>query len=140
MDVGTRFKHARERRGFSLREVADRTKFSVFHLDALERGEFKRLPSGIFGRSFIRNYAIEVGLDPEELVRQAIEQWPEAAPQSLDEPISRASDGRVPLRTRLVAVVGALTFLAAAAAGAYFWVTSQDTGKAGGVVITGGPR
>ena len=52
----------------SLRQIAGATKISTVALEALERGDFSRLPGGIFSRAFVRAYAIEVGLDPDETV------------------------------------------------------------------------
>jgi cytoskeleton protein RodZ len=52
----------------SLREIASATKISVFVLEALERNDFSRLPGGLFSRAFVRAYAREVGLEPEQMV------------------------------------------------------------------------
>ena len=72
-EFGLHLKQARERRGISLRQIASATKISSGALEALERGDFSRLPGGIFSRAFVRAYAVEVGLDPEETVRQYTE-------------------------------------------------------------------
>jgi len=45
-------------------------------LEALERNDITRLPGGIFGRAFVRSYAVEVGLDPEETIKEFIAQFP----------------------------------------------------------------
>ena len=58
---GGRLRDARERRGMSLRQIANATKISVAVLEALERNDISKLPGGIFGRAFVRSYAIEVG-------------------------------------------------------------------------------
>lgn len=71
--LGAQLKKAREEAGLSLREMAARTKISVTALEALERNDFSRLPGGIFGRSFVRSYAVEVGADPEASVSQFLE-------------------------------------------------------------------
>ena len=73
---GARLRDARERRGVSLRQIADATKISVAVLEALERNDISKLPGGIFGRAFVRNYAIEVGLDPEATIVDFITQFP----------------------------------------------------------------
>ena len=65
-DLGARLKRAREERGLPLSDIANRTKISVTALDALERNDLSRLPGGIFGRAFVRAYATELGLDPDE--------------------------------------------------------------------------
>jgi cytoskeleton protein RodZ len=73
---GARLRDARERRGMSLREIADATKISVGVLEALERNDISKLPGGIFGRGFVRSYASEVGLDPEATIQDFIAQFP----------------------------------------------------------------
>jgi cytoskeletal protein RodZ len=73
---GARLRDARERRGVSLRDIANATKISVGVLEALERNDISKLPGGIFGRAFVRNYAIEVGLDPEATIEDFITQFP----------------------------------------------------------------
>lgn len=67
---------AREQRGISLREIAERTKFSVRALEALERNDISRLPGGIFSRAFVRSYAAEIGVDPEQTVRDFLDRFP----------------------------------------------------------------
>src|SRR6266566_7928577 len=75
-DFGSRMRHAREQRGISLRQIADATKISVSQLEALERNDISRLPGGIFSRAFVRSYAAEVGVDPEQTVRDFLAQFP----------------------------------------------------------------
>jgi cytoskeletal protein RodZ len=75
-DFGSKLRAARERRGISLRQIANATKISVSVLEALERNDISRLPGGIFGRAFVRSYAIEVGLDPETTIQDFIAQFP----------------------------------------------------------------
>ena len=84
-EFGLQLKQARERRGISLRQIASATKIATGALEALERGDFSRLPGGIFSRAFVRAYAIEVGLDPEETVRQYTELADALAASSLRE-------------------------------------------------------
>jgi transcriptional regulator with XRE-family HTH domain len=75
-DLGGRLREARERRGITLRQIASVTKISLAALEALERNDFARLPGGLFSRAFVRSYATQVGLDPEETVQQFIAQFP----------------------------------------------------------------
>ncbi len=70
--LGPRLKQAREARGLSLHDIAASTKISMVALEALEAGDFTRLPGGIYSRAFIRAYATAVGLDPEESVRDFV--------------------------------------------------------------------
>jgi len=75
-DFGGKLRDARERRGISLRQIANATKISIAALDALERNDISRLPGGIFSRAFVRSYAVEVGLDPETTIQEFIAQFP----------------------------------------------------------------
>jgi cytoskeletal protein RodZ len=81
-DFGGKLRQARERRGISLRQIATSTKIGVAALEALERNDISKLPGGIFSRGFVRSYAVEVGLDPEETVREFIERFNAEPPPS----------------------------------------------------------
>jgi cytoskeletal protein RodZ len=76
MDFGSYLRQAREQRGISLRQIATATKISVVALEALERNDISRLPGGIFSRAFVRSYAVEVGLDPDQTVQRFVESFP----------------------------------------------------------------
>lgn len=76
-DFGSKMRRAREERGISLRHIAEVTKISVSALEALERNDISRLPGGIFSRAFVRAYALEIGLDPEQTVREFIVRFPD---------------------------------------------------------------
>ena len=105
-DFGVKMKRLREERGVSLRQIADATKLSVGALEALERDDISRLPGGIYSRAFVRSYAIEIGLDPEQSVRDFMLQFPHDsvtagspyAPQQGHTPLARD-------RGRMVAIV-----------------------------------
>jgi cytoskeletal protein RodZ len=45
-------------------------------LEAIERNDIKRLPGGIFTRAFLRTYAKELELDPEQTVADFLAQFP----------------------------------------------------------------
>ena len=74
-DFGGKLRLARERRGISLRQIATTTKISIAALEALERNDLSKLPGGIFSRSFVRSYATEVGLDPDEIVHEFLDRF-----------------------------------------------------------------
>jgi len=74
-DFGGKLRQARERRGISLRQIAGSTKIAAAALEALERNDVSKLPGGIFSRAFVRSYADEVGLDPDETVAEFLERF-----------------------------------------------------------------
>jgi cytoskeletal protein RodZ len=50
-------------RGISLEQIADITKIGVRLLSAIEKGEFHKLPGGIYDISYIRQYADAIDYD-----------------------------------------------------------------------------
>lgn len=58
----------RQHRGVSLREIADSTKISIRFLQAIEQEDFEQLPGGIYTRSYLRQYAREIGFEETELL------------------------------------------------------------------------
>ena len=75
-DFGITMRRLREERGVSLRHIADVTRISVAVLEGLERNDISRLPGGIYGRAFVRSYAIEIGVDPEQALSDFLAQCP----------------------------------------------------------------
>ena len=69
-NVSSRLRAARERAGLEIEDIAAATKIKAWQLQAIERGEFERLPGEFFTRAFLRTYAREVGLSADEIVRE----------------------------------------------------------------------
>jgi cytoskeleton protein RodZ len=67
-NLGQQLRLAREERGIALREISDQTRISMRYLEAIETNDYKRLPGGIFNRSFLKAYARCVGFDEKEAV------------------------------------------------------------------------
>lgn len=61
---------ARERKGVDLYRAERDTKIRARYLGALEQGDYKDLPGAVYTKGFLRNYALYLGLDPEEVLRQ----------------------------------------------------------------------
>src|SRR6267143_2943244 len=66
--IGEQLRLAREGRGMPLREISDQTRISIHYLEAIETNDYKRLPGGIFNRSFVKAYARYVGYDEKQAV------------------------------------------------------------------------
>lgn len=58
----------RKNRGISLEQISDATKISVRSLEAIERGDFRKLPGGIYNTSYIRQYARAIDYDESLLL------------------------------------------------------------------------
>ena len=146
-DFGSRLRQARTRKGVSLREIALKTKISVSALEALERNDISRLPGGIFSRAFVRSYAIEVGLDPEQTVEDFIAQFPHDSVTAGTPHSSQADDNEAIESDRRVAeTVLKLLVLSGAIAGALIYFASRGRHPSSGnqptetpTVTAGGP-
>jgi cytoskeletal protein RodZ len=53
----------RKNRGITLEQIASATKISVRLLTAIEQGEFRKLPGGIYDTNYIRQYANAIDYD-----------------------------------------------------------------------------
>lgn len=65
-----RLASARERKGVDLTRAERDTKIRARYLSALERGDYRDLPGSVYTKGFLRNYAIYLNLDPEDVLRQ----------------------------------------------------------------------
>lgn len=72
--LGDMLRDARESKGISLTEAERATKIRQKYLAALEEDNIAALPSPVYGRGFLRNYAVYLGLDADE----ALEMFEEA--------------------------------------------------------------
>lgn len=68
---------ARERRGVTLKQLALETKLSVELWEGLEENDLSRWPKRVFARSYVRDYALRVGLDADEVVNEFCRLFPE---------------------------------------------------------------
>ncbi|MEO6349423.1 MAG: RodZ domain-containing protein [Candidatus Limnocylindrales bacterium] len=69
--VGETLQQARERKGVDLYRAERDTKIRLRYLAALEDGAYEDLPAPVYTKGFLRNYAIYLGIDPDEI----IERW-----------------------------------------------------------------
>jgi cytoskeletal protein RodZ len=76
----------RQNRGITLEQIADSTKISIRSLEAIEQGDFRKLPGGIYNTSYIRQYARAIDYDEGELLafyhRQCGTQNPSASKEA----------------------------------------------------------
>ncbi len=68
--LGDKLRKARESKGYSLREVSEKTHMSPKFLEALEEEDFSSFSSETYILGFLRNYAEFLNLDPEEIIKE----------------------------------------------------------------------
>ncbi len=81
--VGSKLKAARLARHESLEDISKAIRVRVAYLEALEADDFSRLPSPVHARGFLRLYANYLGLDPNEILQNALTEQP----QTLEGPL-----------------------------------------------------
>ena len=94
---GAGLRRERERRQIALSSIAADTKIGLGLLQALERDDLSRWPSGIFRRAFIRAYAEAAGFDPDLITQEFLERYPDAP----DDPRREHASTGTPLRLTL---------------------------------------
>ncbi|MFN4070525.1 MAG: RodZ domain-containing protein [Thermus caldifontis] len=84
-ELGERLRRAREEKGLSLKEAAERLALKTKVLEALEACRFEDLPEPALARGYLRRYALLLGLDPEPLLAL----YPQVPSPTLPSPSSR---------------------------------------------------
>ena len=84
-NFGSYLKHERELRGFSLEDIAIKTKISIHFLQALENNQFDDLPEKVFIKGYVRSFARIIGSDEHEMLN--------AFDDSIDPPSSTETSG-----------------------------------------------
>ena len=94
--VGERLKREREKQGLELQAIADETSIRLTYLEAIENGDYTHLPSDVYVKGFIKNYARALNIEPAPLIfefeeergirREAKEELPPV------EPVAKPSD------------------------------------------------
>lgn len=121
----------RERRRLTLDQVAVATRIAPHHLAALERGDVRHWPGGMYRRAMMRAYAESIGVDRELALKQferafespaARQESPAAAPQP-PRPAARRADPPVHAvrRLRPGAVLVGVAAVVGVAIGAGLW-------------------
>lgn len=132
-EVGARLRGERERRGIGIDEIEAETRIRAKFLLAIEEERFDTLPGPAYVRAFVRDYAEQLGLDPQSLVNE-LNSRPDLTEDVVVVPPRQVAD--VPLldrRTRAVAVVAAVVVVVlAVAAGASLALRGGSGGAAAG--------
>ena len=140
-NIGEQLRQAREGRGIPLREISDQTRISMHYLEAIESNDYKRLPGGIFNRSFIRAYAKFVGVDEHGALEDYSRTLRERGESDDDgskmhHSLVYTDDGAANNRSHLKTLILAIIILAALSlavwAGLHFYQQRQRDGSTNG--------
>ncbi|HEY0348663.1 MAG TPA: helix-turn-helix domain-containing protein [Pyrinomonadaceae bacterium] len=123
--TGEKLRLAREARGIALRDISEQTRISIRYLEAIEADDYRRLPGGIFNRSFIRAYAKFIGYDENNALEDYARTLRERGESDDEGSKSHQSlvytdDGNALRRSPLKTLLLAILILAALSAAVYF--------------------
>ncbi|HXW07016.1 MAG TPA: RodZ domain-containing protein [Vicinamibacterales bacterium] len=137
-DVGGQLRASRETRGVSIGILAQRTRVQPRILEAIERNDLSLIPPKPFGRGFVRAYATEVGLDPDQTVRDYFARFaPPVVPGEIPAAAPAARPG-VPIPRRAAPLAVGLIAIATLAV-LTFGRDSSTTVEPGAVGTSGEP-
>jgi len=130
--IGEQLRLAREGRGIPLREISDQTRISIRYLEAIESNDYRRLPGGVFNRSFIKAYARCVGYDEKEAIEgytRYLREHGDSGDEANTTPIqskvyTETPATRSPVLTVLLAIL-ILALLTAGALAALHWLQNR---------------
>ena len=128
--LGRMLADERERQGLSRLDVAQRLHMSAYQVEALESGDYQRLPKGTFLRGFVRNYAKILGMPADAVLPLLADSAPDGKRPGIVVPTQNIRFD--PLGERLAnpyVKAGALAFVAIAVgfAAMYWWLFIRPT-------------
>jgi cytoskeleton protein RodZ len=127
-ELGAKLRGERERRGIGIDEIEAETRIRAKFLLAIEEERFDVLPGPAYVRAFVRDYAEQLGLDPQELVNE-LNARPELVPDEVVM-VPPRQVAEVPLldrRARIVVWIAAAVALALIAAVAVAVLASRGS-------------
>ncbi len=125
-DFGARLKAAREAKKMAVADVAAKLKLTARQIEALEEEHFSHLPSEVFVRGFVRNYARLVGIEPDSLIVPVNVQA--EVSETITAPNAGLDVGSSGLRRWLVYPMIAVAVFLVLVAGLYHWLRQgEDT-------------
>lgn len=132
----------RQRLGWSIGDVAAKLRMSIAQIEALERADYARLPTGTFLRGFVRSYAKLLGANPEAALDMLERAHAESRRPGIVVP-SQNIKIRVPGEN--ISPVGSRTLLLAAlaltlAAGFGYWWFFIKPGQGGASAVAVAPK
>ena len=147
--VGYTLRQERERQNLSVSDIEQGTSIRALYIEAIEAGEYDKLPGKIYTKGFIKNYANFLGMDADAVVKEfatdmaEIEaeaeaarlaeiaaQNPEAAEKNIEsnpekKPVGYSIQDKVGGSSNML-IVAAVVLIAAVAGGLWSFLSSSD--------------
>jgi len=75
---GKTLKQVREKMGIELQTISKETKITIKILELIEEEVFEKLPTLVYLKGFLKNYAQSLGLDPQKVIEEYIHSMKES--------------------------------------------------------------
>jgi cytoskeletal protein RodZ len=72
--IGDKLRNERERQKLTIQDIAKGTSIRSVYIDAIEKGEYDKLPGKVYAKGFVRNYASFLRMDADAAVHQFSEE------------------------------------------------------------------
>ena len=72
--IGDMLRSERERQNLTIQDIAKGTSIRALYIEAIENGEYDKLPGTVYAKGFIRNYANFLKIDANAVVHQFMEE------------------------------------------------------------------
>ena len=145
--VGYTLRQERERQNLSVEDIEQGTSIRVLYIEAIENGEYDKLPGTVYTKGFIKNYAKFLGLDADAMTKEFAndlaelsgapqtpveEEKPLQTPKAEPKPVKPEkkplgySIEKEKSRSSGVLIIAAVVIVAALAGGVWSWLSSSD--------------
>ena len=148
--VGYTLRQERERQNLSIEDIEQGTSIRALYIEAIENGEYDKLPGTVYAKGFIKNYAKFLGLDADAMTKEfandlaELSGTPATPPEeeqkaqvpekkSAPQPVKQEKktfgysiENEKSNRSSGVLIIAAVVLIAALAGGVWSWLSSSD--------------
>lgn len=147
--VGYTLRQERERQNLSVTDIEEGTSIRALYIEAIENGEYDKLPGTVYAKGFIKNYAKFLGLDADATVKEFMDdiaelsganeppveepaaQEPEKKPEPQPvkkekKPLGYSVEESTRSKSGLL-IIAAVVLIAVLAGGVWSWLSSSDS-------------
>lgn len=150
--VGYTLRQERERQNLAIQDIEEGTSIRASYIEAIEAGEYDKLPGAVYTKGFIKNYAKFLGLDADAMAKEFAKDLAELSgePETTDTPEDNKDSAPVPEkkskpktesksigysiqqedngRSSTLLIVAAVVLIAAIAGGLWSWLSGSEGG------------
>ena len=126
-DLGEFLKKERERKNFSIEDIADVTHINPRTLRAMEKGDFKEIPGVFYTKNFLKTYLDAVGADQEEFFTKFQTDIDRVLDEKRDDPVQYYSKLRYSsFKRRNLYITASIILILIVSAFCFFYKSRDD--------------